>query len=118
MNNEKLFAIAHLFDLEGVVAEIKPLGEGFINDTFIVRTEGDAPNYILQRKNHNVFPDVPGMMDNILAVTEHIKKKVADDIYNDVNRKMISYKKVQDVVVVFNEFEKTTTKKIKRFKVQ
>lgn len=78
MNNEKLFAIAHLFDLEGVIAEIKPLGEGFINDTFIVRTEGDAPNYILQRKNHLIFPEVPAMMKNILAVTEHIKRKVED----------------------------------------
>jgi len=66
------------FKLEGRVVEVKPLGEGFINDTFIVRTEGDAPDYILQRKNHNVFPDVPAMMDNIVAVTEHIKKKVAD----------------------------------------
>ena len=78
MNNEKLFAIASLFELEGVVAEIKPLGEGFINDTFVVKTEGDAPNYILQRKNHLIFPDVPAMMDNILAVTEHIKRKVQD----------------------------------------
>ncbi len=34
-------------------------GEGFINDTFIVRTEADAPDYILQRKNKAVFPDVP-----------------------------------------------------------
>ena len=78
MNKEKLFAIAELFALEGTVADIKPLGEGFINDTFIVTTEGDAPNYILQRKNHLIFPDVPAMMDNILAVTEHIKRKVAD----------------------------------------
>ena len=48
---------------------------------------------------------------------EEIKKKVADDVYNDVNRKMISYKKVQDVLVVFNEFEKTTTRKVIRQKV-
>ncbi len=78
MNQEQLLAIAKQFAIEGEIAEIKPLGEGFINDTFVVTTAGDAPNYILQRKNHNVFPDVPGMMDNILAVTEHIKKKVAD----------------------------------------
>ena len=78
MNQEKLLSIASQFAIEGTIAEIKPLGEGFINDTFVVTTEGDAPNYILQRKNHVVFPDVPGMMDNILAVTEHIKKKVAD----------------------------------------
>ena len=74
----KLLTIAGQFDLKGTIAEIKPLGEGFINDTYVVKTEGDAPDYILQRKNHLIFPDVPGMMDNIKAVTEHIKKKVAD----------------------------------------
>ena len=78
MNQEKLLAIATQFELEGEIESIKPLGEGFINDTFTVTTVGDAPNYILQRKNHIVFPDVPGMMDNILAVTNHIKAKVAD----------------------------------------
>ena len=76
--NDKLFNIAQQFELEGTISSIEPLGEGFINDTYVVTTEGDAPNYILQRKNHVVFPDVPGMMDNILAVTEHIKAKVAD----------------------------------------
>lgn len=74
----KLIEIAKQFALEGEIATIQPLGEGFINDTFVVTTEGEAPNYILQRKNHIVFPDVPGMMDNILAVTNHIKAKVAD----------------------------------------
>ena len=78
MTQEQLFTIAEQFELEGKIETIKPLGEGFINDTFVVKTEGDAPNYILQRKNHVVFPDVPGMMDNIKAVTEHIKQKVAD----------------------------------------
>lgn len=66
------------FALEGKVSEVKPLGDGFINDTYIVRTEGTSPDYILQRKNHKVFPDVPGMMDNIVAVTNHIKGKVSD----------------------------------------
>ena len=80
MTDEKLLSIAERFDLEGTIASIKPLGEGFINDTFVIRTEGDAPDYILQRKNHAVFPDVPGMMENILAVTEHIKAKVADPL--------------------------------------
>ena len=78
MTQEKLFNIASQFALEGEIASIDALGEGFINDTFVVTTAGEAPNYILQRKNHIVFPDVPGMMDNIKAVTEHIKAKVAD----------------------------------------
>ena len=78
MTQEKLIEIASQFAIEGEIAQINALGEGFINDTFVVATAGDAPDYILQRKNHIVFPDVPGMMDNIKAVTEHIKAKVAD----------------------------------------
>ena len=75
-----LFEIAAQFNLEGAVVGIMPLGEGFINDTFVVKTEGEAPDYILQRKNHIIFPDVPGMMENIKAVTEHIKAKVKDPL--------------------------------------
>ena len=77
---QELLDIASRFRIEGEIAEIKPLGPGFINDTLIVKTrpgtDGQAPKYILQRKNHIVFPDVPGMMHNIDMVTCHIKKKV------------------------------------------
>ena len=73
---EKYLAIASKFEIDGTITEIKPLGPGFINDTFIVKTQ-EGPKFILQRKNHVVFPDVPGMMNNIIMVTEHIKAKVA-----------------------------------------
>ena len=69
------------FNIEGKVTEIKALGEGFINDTLLVFVEGcEQPKYILQRKNHLVFPDVPAMMENIRKVTAHIKAKVADPL--------------------------------------
>lgn len=55
-------------------SEIRPLGEGFINDTYTVLADGE-PEYILQRKNHAIFPDVPAMMDNICRVSEHIRSK-------------------------------------------
>ena len=73
---KKLQEIASHFALEGGIAVIDSLGEGFINDTFIIRTEGEAPDYILQRKNKNIFPDVPAMMDNIRRVTDHIRRGV------------------------------------------
>lgn len=73
----ELQAIVARFALEGPVVAIDTLGEGFINDTFIVRTGGDAPDYILQRKNKAVFPDIPAMMENIRKVTEHIRRRVA-----------------------------------------
>lgn len=72
-------SIAKQFALAARPVAVKPLGEGFINDTFVVESDG-GPRYLLQRKNHNVFPDVPAMMDNIVAVTEHIKAKVADPL--------------------------------------
>ena len=77
-NTEKMFDIVSLFETVGKVEEVRPLGPGFINDTLIVKcVDGDAEvKYILQRKNHNVFPDVPGMMNNIVMVTAHIKAKV------------------------------------------
>ena len=74
---EEMLAIAQKFDATGTINEIKPLGPGFINDTFIVKTEGEGDRkYILQRKNHLIFPDVPGMMKNIELVTGHIRRKV------------------------------------------
>jgi Ser/Thr protein kinase RdoA (MazF antagonist) len=68
--------IALNFKLDGTIAEVKPLGEGFINDTFIIKTTGNSPNYILQRKNKRIFSPVPAMMDNIQKVCLHIKQKV------------------------------------------
>ena len=75
---EKMFEIVARFEVLGTVEEIRPLGPGFINDTLIVKSNdgGETRRYILQRKNHNVFPDVAGMMNNIVMVSEHIKAKV------------------------------------------
>lgn len=73
---ENLYKIVENFKINGKIESIKPLGEGFINDTFIVRTEGESDDYILQRKNTAIFNDVPAMMDNISKVTAHIRKKV------------------------------------------
>lgn len=89
MDNTKLLNIAHNFDIEGEISNIEALGEGFINDTYIVTTEGDAPNYILQRKNHNIFPDVPAMMNNIGRVTRHLKAKV-DSAGGDAQREVLT----------------------------
>ncbi len=77
---DKLINIASKFAIAGKVKSVKPLGDGFINDTFVVETDDAfAPCYILQRKNKNVFKNVPAMMDNILNVTLHLKKKVREN---------------------------------------
>lgn len=72
MNTETLRQISTNFLFDSDIS-ITPMGEGFINDTVIVTTPGGK--YILQRKNTNIFKDIPGMMSNIQKVTEHIKSK-------------------------------------------
>ncbi len=75
MNLEKI--VPH-FLFSGPILQIRPLGEGLINDTFFVETQGNNPDYILQRKNKNIFRDVPAMMDNIYKVTTHLKKIISE----------------------------------------
>ncbi|MBR2429127.1 MAG: aminoglycoside phosphotransferase family protein [Alistipes sp.] len=75
MTNTNLRSIAEHFAFDASIVDITTLGQGFINDTYIVTTE--KSRYILQRKNHHIFPDVPAMMDNIERVTTHLKAKVA-----------------------------------------
>ncbi len=72
----KLKDIASQFAVNGTISTVEQLGEGFINDTYVIRTEGQTPNYILQRKNKQIFTDVPSMMDNISRVTAHLRAKV------------------------------------------
>ena len=67
--------IASHFALQGPIDSIDSLGDGFINDTFLIRTAGDAPDYILQRKNKSIFPNVPGMMENIRKVTTRCARR-------------------------------------------
>ncbi len=47
---------------------------------------------------------------------EEIEKMVNDDV-TKVNRLMSSYKKIQDVMVVFEEFPKSSTRKVRRTEV-
>jgi len=72
--------IARKFKIQGEIQSVKLFGDGLINTTYKIETVGDNLDYILQNKNHNVFPDVPAMMDNIVAVTEHLKQKVKNPL--------------------------------------
>ena len=75
--NQTLRTIAEKFQIDGEIAVVRPLGEGFINDTFIIETvSAKDPNYILQRKNKNIFTNIPAMMENIVRVTNHLKNKI------------------------------------------
>ena len=50
-----------------------PVGNGHINCTYLVKTANNS--YCLQKINTSIFKDLDGLMNNIEAVTEHIRKK-------------------------------------------
>lgn len=90
--NEQLQSIVALFSIQGTVQEIKPLGEGLINDTYrVITAEEYEPNYVLQRVNHKVFPDVDMVMRNIKAVTTHIRQKLEAKGEADIDRKVLTF---------------------------
>ncbi len=68
---------------------ILPYGDGHIHETYLVKGFGDSPGYILQKINRYVFKDVPGMMQNIEAVTGHLRKKLRATPGHDPDREAL-----------------------------
>lgn len=80
------------FNRQEQIAAWKPFGHGHINDTFYIRTVGETnPDFILQRKNHLIFKNVPGMLDNINMVTNHIRVKLVAEGEIEPDRKVMQY---------------------------
>ncbi len=96
MEQQDLKHIVAQFDITGNVVEVKPLGNGLINTTYKVCTEGDAPDYVLQHINNAIFPDVEMLMNNIVAVTAHIRGKLEAAGTDDIDRKVLSFVPAKD----------------------
>ena len=62
------------FRTEGKPVKYVPYGSGHINETYLVETDLDK-RYILQKVNTITFPDPEGLMNNIILVTDHLRKK-------------------------------------------
>lgn len=92
MNNEHLVEIISHFRIEGTVRAVEPLGNGLINDTFLVKTlESDKSDYVLQRINHHIFTDVELLQHNIEAVTNHLRGKLLREGVADVDRRVLRF---------------------------
>jgi Ser/Thr protein kinase RdoA (MazF antagonist) len=66
------------FAAEGRPAAIERYGAGHIHDTWRVRLRSERhPGYILQRINGRIFADIPGLMANLVRVTEHLRRRLA-----------------------------------------
>ena len=60
------------------INEITALGNGLINDTFLVTTSKEQ--FVLQRINSQVFPQPDWIMENLLLLSQHIRQKNTAEI--------------------------------------
>lgn len=70
------------FKLGGSVVEAVPYGSGHINDTFLMSIKKDDESngrVILQRMNKSIFKKPVELMENILGVTSHLRKKIIEN---------------------------------------
>lgn len=77
MLEQKLENIFNKFNHEGEFDSYQELASGHINDTYLIKTK-KKPFFVLQRINHGVFKDVPGLIENKVAVSRHIQEKLKD----------------------------------------
>ena len=69
--------ITSQFQYEGMVISCTRYGSGHINETYLVVT--NQPHlYILQKLSTQAFKDVPGLMENVVAVTAYLGQQNPD----------------------------------------
>ena len=73
-SDAELIAIAEAFHGRGSVLSVAPLGNGNVNDTYLVHTQG-APA-VLQRLNTRVFTQPLLVLQNLQVLGEHIQRKL------------------------------------------
>lgn len=67
------------FDFDGSFLHTEICEIGHINNTYashFCKLDGTVHSYLMQRINHNIFKQPEELMENIAAVTEHLRKKI------------------------------------------
>ena len=70
--------VAERFRFEGKFASASEVRSGHINRTYRLTFSDPDGEYILQRINNHVFRQPEVVMDNILKVTEHLRRKLVE----------------------------------------
>ncbi|MEM9163201.1 MAG: aminoglycoside phosphotransferase family protein [Cyanobacteria bacterium P01_F01_bin.4] len=76
-----LQSIARRFMRQGSIRQIHPLGNGNINDTYLVTLDDAthqpwAPHFVLQQLNTAVFQQPAAVMGNLRMVSEHVRQRL------------------------------------------
>jgi Ser/Thr protein kinase RdoA (MazF antagonist) len=93
-----LARVGAAFSLRGDFASAERWGSGHINDTFRATwgRNGSAYRYIHQRVNRHVFPDPEAVMENVAAVTRHVRARLEAQGTDDIDRRVLTLVKTRD----------------------
>jgi hypothetical protein len=89
---DKLENIFKQFQHNGEFDSFVELASGHINDTYLIKTK-KKPFFVLQRINHGVFKDVPGLIENKVAISHHIQEKLKDLSKKKQKRRVLAFAK-------------------------
>jgi len=94
----QLLDISREFQIHGEILHAEACKVGHINETYTATYDqgGTQVRYIHQRINHDVFKDPAGVMDNLLRVTTHLRRKLADNGTKDLTRRALTVVPTQD----------------------
>ncbi|WP_242118522.1 phosphotransferase enzyme family protein [Aestuariivivens sediminicola] len=80
------------------------IASGHINDTYLIKTR-EEPHYILQRINHHVFKDIPGLMANKVLISEHLKHKRSDLSEKEIKNRVLTFVPARSGTYYFKDHE-------------
>ena len=77
--------------MKGEIYSTSKLTRGHINDTYCVdmMENGEIRSYLVQRVNHHVFKSPENIMENVEAVTDHVRAKLIELGECDIKRKVL-----------------------------
>lgn len=84
--------ICRQFETRGAFVDAQAFGSGHINDTYLVTHDdnGICVLTVLQRINHEIFKNPPSVMENIIRVTNHIRKKLQAEGADNIPRRVLT----------------------------
>lgn len=65
-------AILKDFGFDPVACEVKPLGDGLINTTWLVKDPSTGKEFVFQKINHNVFKQPEAITSNIRLINDYL----------------------------------------------
>jgi len=90
MTIDQLNTIFSQFKDSTEIISYKELASGHINDTYLIETS-NKKNFVLQRINHGVFKDVPGLINNKVSISKHIQGKLSYLPKSGQERKVLTF---------------------------